>query len=277
MMRPMRRDDLPWALELTQAEKWSHRLEDWEFHFRLARGWVACTDDGKPVGTASWWAYGPGFGTIGLVLVDRQQQGKGIGRQLMNKIIDDAGARTLQLVATKAGLKLYRDCGFRDVGSIEQRQGIPLPGPRACPPCEAMLRAVTKEDLPALIELDAAAIGAPRIPVIESALAAGSGVIAEHGGRAIGFALMRPSGRGTTIGPLVANDERLAIALANQLMERQDGFIRIDVPSDARQLAAWLDAAGLVRVDEVTTMVRGASPEPRARMRTYGLVSQAIG
>ena len=211
------------------------------------------------------------------MLVDRQQQGKGIGRQLMNKIIDDAGVRTLQLVATKAGLKLYRDCGFREVGRIAQRQGIPASSARACPDHEGMLRAVTKEDLPALIDLDAAAIGAPRIAVIESVLAAGSGVLAEHEGRAVGFALMRQSGRGTTIGPLAANDERLAIALANNLMERQEGFIRIDVPSNAAQLAAWLDAAGLVQVDEVTTMVRGASPEPRAHMRTYGLVSQAIG
>ena len=74
MMRPMRPDDLPWGLQLTQAENWSHRLEDWQFHFRLGHGWVACSDDGEPVGTASWWGYGPGFGTLGLVLVDRDRK-----------------------------------------------------------------------------------------------------------------------------------------------------------------------------------------------------------
>jgi hypothetical protein len=182
----------------------------------------------------------------------------------------------LQLVATKAGLKLYRDCGFREVGVIEQRQGMAV---RALPgaPEVAELRAATKEDLPMLVDLDAAALGAPRPAVIESVLTAGSGVVAEHSGRAVGFALMRASGRGTTIGPLVANAETLASALVRHLLERQSGFVRIDIPSDARRLAEWLDAAGLVRVDEVTTMVRGARPEPRAGMRTYALVSQAIG
>jgi GNAT superfamily N-acetyltransferase len=277
MMRRMRPDDLPWSLRLTQAENWSHRLEDWEFHSRLGRGWVACTDEGEPVGTASWWAYGPSFGTIGLVLVDRQHQGKGIGRQLMNKVIDDAGARALELVATKAGLRLYRDCGFGEVGGIEQRQGVPASRPHVRPSHHARLRAAAKEDLPALVELDAAALGAPRPAVIESVLAAGSGVVAEHNGLATGFALMRASGRGATIGPLVAGDEALAIALVGHLLERQDGFMRIDIPADARRLGEWLDAAGLVRVDEVTTMVRGARPAPRAGMRRYGLVSQAIG
>lgn len=277
MMRLMQPDDLAWGLTLTRAESWSHRLEDWQFHFRLGRGWVACDDDGTPVGTATWWAYGPALGTVGLVLVDRQQQGKGIGRRLMNTIIDDAGPRTLQLVATKAGHKLYRDCGFRSVGGIGQHQGIPVQGAPISPPHDATLRAVTTVDLPVLVDLDEAALGAPRPAVISSVLAMGSGVLAEKDGRVTGFALVRPAGRGMLIGPLVASDETLAIALTNELLRQQDGFTRIDIPSDARQLAASLDAAGLACVDEVTSMVHGEFAEPARGVRTFGLVSQALG
>jgi hypothetical protein len=196
----------------------------------------------------------------------------------MNTIIDDAGPRTLQLVATKAGRKLYGDCGFRDVGGIQQRQGVPASRARASLPRNTTLRAVTTDDLPALVDLDAGALGAPRPAVIRSVLEMGSGgVVAEQAGRATGFALARPAGRGTLIGPLVAGDEALAIALANELLKHQEGFTRIDVPSDATQLAAWLDAAGLVCVDEVTTMVRGARPDAAPGARTFGLVSQALG
>src|SRR4029453_14726794 len=103
----------PAVLRLTQAEQWSHRLEDWQFHHRLGRGWAVCDDgDGGLPGPASWWAYGEQFGSVGLVLVDRQQQGKGLGRRLMNLIIDEAGSRALQLVATQGGLELYHACGF---------------------------------------------------------------------------------------------------------------------------------------------------------------------
>ena len=278
MIRRLQPDDLPAALKLTQAEQWSHRLEDWEFNYRLGRGWVVCDEEGGALlGTASWWAYGEAFGSVGLVVVDRQQQGKGIGRRLMNLIIDEAGSRALQLVATKAGLKLYQQCGFREVGGIEQRQGVAAPQSSALAPSAVTLRAVVPSDLAALCDLDSAAFGAARHEVIGAAAAAGAGVVAEHGGRPTGFALVRQSGRGAHIGPIIAPDETLAIALIQHLLRSSSGFTRVDTPSDARRLATWLEAAGLVRVDEVTVMVRGTRPESQSGARTFGLVSQALG
>jgi GNAT superfamily N-acetyltransferase len=276
MIRRMQAGDLPSALELTQAENWPHRAEDWEFHHRLGRGWAACDDNGALLGTASWWAYGDAFGSVGLVVVDRKQQGKGIGRQLMEAIIEDAGPRALQLVATNAGLKLYRQCGFREHGGIEQRQGIPALRSAVAKPSGMTLRFVTANDLGALGDLDAAAFGAPRHELIKSVGSAGTGVLTKEGGRLTGFALMRPSGRGTVIGPVVANDESHAIDLIAHLLNISMGFTRIDIPAAATELAAWLDAVGLVRVDQVTTMVRGNRPVPHSSAKTFGLVSQAF-
>jgi GNAT superfamily N-acetyltransferase len=275
-IRRMQPDDLPSALKLTQAENWAHRAEDWEFHYRLGRGWVVCDADDVVLGTALWWAYGDAFGTVGLVVVDRKQQGQGLGRRLIDTIIQDAGPRALQLVATNAGLKLYRQCGFQDRGGVEQRQGIPaLRSPVVAPP-GMTLRFVTARDLASLSELDAGACGAPRPAVIKSVLSAGTGVLAEQGGRLTGFALMRPAGRGTLIGPVVASDEALAIHLIAHLLNISIGFTRIDVPADARELAAWLDTVGLVRVDAVTTMVRGDRPVAHSGVQSFGLVSQAF-
>jgi GNAT superfamily N-acetyltransferase len=278
MIRRLQPDDLPAALKLTQAEQWSHRLEDWQFHHRLGRGWAVCDEeDGALLGAASWWAYGDDFGSVGLVLVERGQQGKGIGRRLMNLIIEEAGSRSLQLVATKAGLKLYHQCGFREVGGIEQRQGVPAPLSSAPTPSGVTVRKTAPSDLAALCDLDAAALGAERPDVIAAVAAAGAGVAAERDGRLTGFAAIRQSGRGALIGPVVAPDEMLAIALIQRLLRDSPGFTRVDTPSEATQLAAWLEGAGLVRVDEVTVMVRGARPESHSGMRTFGLVSQALG
>jgi GNAT superfamily N-acetyltransferase len=278
MIRRLQPDDLSAALKLTQAEQWSHRLEDWQFHHRMGRGWAVCDEEsGELIGTASWWAYGEAFGSVGLVLVDRRQQGKGIGRRLMNLIIDEAGSRVLQLVATKAGLKLYQQCGFREVGGIEQRQGVAAPQLSTPTPSGVTLRPTTPGDLAALCELDAAALGAARPDVIGAVAAAGAGVAAERDGHLTGFAAIRQSGRGALIGPVVAPDEALAIALIEHLLRATSGFTRVDTASEATQLATWLEAAGLVRVDEVTVMVRGARPESRSGVRTFGLVSQALG
>ena len=276
MIRRMQPGDLASALKLTQAENWSHRAEDWEFHYRIGRGWAVCDDKDALLGTATWWDYGDALGSVGLVVVDRNQQGKGIGRQLMDTIIEDAGPRALQLVATNAGLKLYRQCGFKESGGIEQHQGVPTLRSPVAPPSGMTLRFVTANDHALLSDLDASAFGAPRPQVIKSVLSVGTGVLAEQGGRPTGFALMRPAGRGTTIGPVVASDEAHAIDLIAQLLNISIGFTRIDVPADAEALAAWLDTVGLERVDRETTMVRGARPAPRPGVRTFGLVSQAL-
>ena len=275
MIRRLQAADLGEALTLTQAENWSHRGEDWQFHHQLGRGWVECGDDGALLGTASWWAYGERFGTVGLVVVDRRQQGKGIGRRLMETVIEDAGARTLRLIATQAGLKLYRQCGFEEIGAIEQRQGVPKSHSQVAVQ-DANLRMVTSDDAAVLCQLDATAIAAPRDQVIRAVLATGTGVIATRGGRPAGFALIRESGRGRVIGPIVAPDPTLAIALISWLLQRCDGLARIDLPGEAHEVAQWLDRVGLVCVDRVTAMQRGDPPAQPGSARTFGLVSQAL-
>jgi GNAT superfamily N-acetyltransferase len=267
--------DLPAGLKLTQAQRWSHRLEDWELHFRLGRGWVVVDAHDQPIGTALWWAYGRDFGTVGLVVVDAQHQGKGFGRKLVDAVLSDAGSRTMQLVATSAGLKLYEQCGFRERGGVSQHQGMPKPIEATHPP-GIVFRAASREDLVALIEWDEAAFGANRHEVIDAVFAAGQGVIAEQAGRMTGFALMRASGRGSLIGPVVAGDEALAIALISRQMQSSPGFTRIDTPWNATQLATWLEEAGLARVDQVKTLIRGDAPPERTDAQSFALVSQAL-
>jgi GNAT superfamily N-acetyltransferase len=276
IIRHMQLGDLPAALRLTQAAQWTHRLEDLQFHHRLGRGWVACDDAHPMLGTATWWSYGEHHGSVGLVLVDPSQQGKGIGRRLIDTIIDDAGARSLQLVATQAGLKLYQQSGFREVGFIEQRQGM-VTSSIAAPSSNAVLREVTAADLQTLATLDAAALGAPRHELIQHLLTVGSGFVATLDGHPAGLVIKRQAGRGTLIGPLVANSESVAIELVAQVLNSSTGFVRIDIPSSAEQLSRWLDSVGLVKVDTVTAMLRGNAPEASSGVRTYGLASQAFG
>jgi GNAT superfamily N-acetyltransferase len=69
------------------------------------------------------------------VVVRQDAQGRGLGRLLMQAAIRDAGARTLGLVATTAGLKLYQSLGFVETGGGEITEGFehPRPGERHPP------------------------------------------------------------------------------------------------------------------------------------------------
>ena len=277
-MRKMQAEDLGEGLRLTQAESWSYRLEDWSLHFRLGQGWVACDAGGRVLGTAIWWRYGEQFATVGLVVVDRHQQGKGIGRKLMNAVMEDAGARSLTLVSTRAGRRLYEQCGFREQGAIDQHQGVPVCAALPHEPSAASFRAVTSTDVSTIAQWDANSFGTDRTPVIAAVLesGAGKGILAARHGRLAGYALARPAGRGTTIGPVVAEDETVAIEMIARMLQGRNEITRLDIPADATVLGGWLESAGIARVDRAAVMVRG-TPMPRGgAARVFGLVSQAL-
>lgn len=277
-IRRLEPTDLPAALRFTQEQGWSHRLEDWEFHVRLAHAWAACDESGELVGTAAWWAWGEQIATIGFVLVRKDRQGRGIGARLMDVVLEDAGKRTLRLVATKAGVGTYRRLGFVETGAILQCQGSLAAAAASPPPPGVSLRSVTAEDLELLCELDAQAFGAPRTALIRAIHETGrGGLVAARGDTPVGFALQRLSGRGLLIGPVVADEEPVATALVSRLLSEGSGFVRIDIPADAEALAALLGAAGLPAIDRYPCMVRDAQPPRRAGVRTFGLASQALG
>jgi hypothetical protein len=130
-------------------------------------------------------------------------------------------------------------------------------------------------DLSGLVALDAAAFGASRAPLIERLMTEGDIRVLENGGILRGFAVRRAFGRGETIGPVVAETEDDAIALVASVL--RPGFQRIDIPVAAKTLAAWLTRVGLVAVDSVTVMTRGAWPDSREGKRRFALASQALG
>jgi predicted N-acetyltransferase YhbS len=263
-------------------------LHDWALHLALGRGFAACNAGGELIGTTLWWPWGNAFGTIGLVVVRDDAKGRGLGRLLMQSAIGDAGARTLGLVATTAGLRLYQSLGFADIGGIEQWQGTisgtaALAELAASSAADVTLRPLVAGDLPAARTLDAAALGAPRNELIDTVWQTSrTGVAALQGGQLTGFALLRASGHGTTIGPLVAADESLATRIAAKAIETAaaaaaNGIVRFDIPASARLLARQLEQAGLRCVDRVTLMRRGDPLPADPRMQRFGLASQAFG
>ena len=195
----------------------------------------------------------------------------------MDAAMDSAGSCSKKLMSTQAGLKLYENCGFVAVGEIGQTQGeVTIETPVAA--AEGVrIRPASRDDLPVLVDLDAQAFGAIRKNLISAILGDGNGVVALRDGKPAGFALIRGSGLGQTIGPVVATDEELGIALVSQLLAEESGFIRLDVDLTATKFMAWLETTGLKCIDTVTIMVKPRMPANAKPPYTYGLISQAFG
>ncbi len=273
-LRPLEARDLPEAHALSQAVSWPHRLEDWHLMQSVGQGFAAVDAVGALRGVALWWAFGDDLATLGLVIVSPQLQKSGIGRRLLAAIADAAGPRPVQLNATAEGMRLYESFGFRDVGGIVQHHGVLRPEARPVASAAA-IRLMTAQDREAVRALDKRATGANRAVLLDALEPLSRGWVAEIDGEVRGSLLCRAFGRGQLLGPLVAPDESIALALLSTAATEVGGFLRADIPDDAADLAGWLEGAGLAPAGEVRTMRTNGKAPGAPDARTFGLASQA--
>lgn len=265
------------CVALSQAVGWPHRVADWEMVIGLGHG-VLATLQGEIVGTALWWPYGEAHATLGMIIVSPAHQGAGIGKRLMAGVLAQAGTRSLMLNATAAGEPLYRRCGFVPAGGgVGQYNGEVLAVATPVPLSGATLRRGAPADLPALERLDRGASGLPRRAVLAALLERGECVILERAGAPAGFGILRRSGRGLVVGPVVAADEVDARSLIAHWLHGLTGqFARVDIRLGS-DLGDWLVQCGLKPVGTVSTMLRGEAPVAAGPARIYALINQALG
>ena len=276
VLRAITETDIPDAHSITASFGWAYRKADWALALASGDG-VAAENDGKLVGTAMCWRHGERWATVGLITVATSAQGQGLGRRMMRALIADLGSRAIALHATQAGIKLYVSLGFRPAGTITQHQGLAVhPGSQLLPP-DLELRPVVPADLATLVLLDRAACGMDRSRLFAAVMQVSGGVVLDQNGRAMGFALARPFGRGELIGPVIAPDTRHAKAMVAQLLANRTGqFVRLDVPTN-NSLGPWLTGLGLSEVDFPVRMVRSADLATPTPAGVFALAIQSFG
>ncbi len=269
VIAPLGPGDLPGALALSQAEGWPHRTEDWAMIAGLGHGLVARAGD-RVVGTACLVPFGA-VAMLNMIIVSEAMRGRGLGARLMRAAMALVPAREYRLVATEAGMPLYRKLGFRETGRIAQSQGM-------LAATDALLPDLAGPDeAGAIAALDRAATGTDRRPLIQALLAAGPVALLRDGDRITGYGARRPFGRGLLIGPVIAPDAEGARRLIAGLCAGCAGrFMRLDTPVEAG-LTGWLAGLGLAHVDGGTTMSHGPRPPAPATPACFALAAQALG
>lgn len=274
-LRPMAAQDIDVATELSREQGWPHREEDWTQFLEWGEGIIAELD-GKPAGTIMGWRFGKDMATIGMVIVTSAAQGRGIGRKLMNAMLERLAGRTIVLNATDEGLPLYRRLGFEVTGTVLQHQGsapsVPLvellPGERVRPMGAAD---------GSLGDLYSKASGMDRRALFDALAAGSSTVVLSREDQPVGFALFRRFGRGWSIAPVVAPDLGGAKALVSHwLGANTNTFCRLDVPLESG-MSEWLQKLGLPCVGRVHTMALGPAPKGDVEAKIFGLAAQALG
>jgi predicted N-acetyltransferase YhbS len=273
--RRMNQDDIPAAHALSQAVRWPHRAEDWQFVLGLGTGFVA-EEGGAVIGTGLCWKQGEHHASLGMIIVSPAHQGKGIGRELMELILAELGGRCALLNATPAGQPLYERLGFVATGTLCQHQGPMAVVPPVALADGTQVRLAEPEELAAIIGLANRATGMARDAIIRQLASVAEVSVLERDGALLGFSVMRRFGRGHVIGPLVAPDAEGAKALVAHWSGPYAGsFVRIDIDG-ASGLGPWLEEAGLAQVDTGVIMARNGLPRHDDGARQFAIINQAL-
>jgi ribosomal protein S18 acetylase RimI-like enzyme len=258
-LRPMTADDVDPVVAAILADDWGDRRA-W-FEFALAspscRAFVAEGDDGRPVGSGVLTVHGS-VGWIGTIWVASSMRRRGIGLALTEATIDaaeEAGCRTLVLVATEVGRPMYERLGFEIQTWYRTMEAQPGSARREVGPPISGIRAFRPDDLPAMMALDRAATGEDRA-VNLGMLATSEGTrVLERDGVVAGFVARAPWGGGATVA--LRLDDAMAILDARRMAAKRGRRVRCGILLENKAGARALDAAGWTEAWRAPRMIRG--------------------
>jgi predicted N-acetyltransferase YhbS len=242
--------------------------------------WLVATLDGAPVGAGGVTCYGP-FAWLGLMAVDPAMQRRGIGQALVEALIVSAhelGCDTVLLDASDAGAPVYTRVGFVEDDRVRvyarETQVVPVVG---APEAEQRITALTRNDLPDLVEFDARYFGASREALLATSLHLYADRVfatRDEAGEITGYLVAQEQRFGPWI---AATPEDAGALLTHALTLQYAAAPSVLVPALNRDATDLLERSGFRSSRELRHMRHGGEPALQRRERIYGQASFAIG
>lgn len=223
-LRRMTLDDVGRGLELCRAAGWNQTARDWRFFIEQTRAGCLVEElDGHVVGTSATLDYGDEFAWLAMVLVDPGMRGQGVGTRLLNESIRLLeGRKSIRLDATPAGERVYRPLGFKEEFALARYE-------RPAGETEPVACAnVSESDWPWILEMDRAAFGAAREPMLRWLADGAPDLALTTGG---GYCFGRHGLRFDHIGPIIAASPESAWALLAAALSRCSRETVLDAPA----------------------------------------------
>jgi GNAT superfamily N-acetyltransferase len=269
MIEQLSERDLSHNVQLAQSVGWHDSDAEWRVLYRAALV-LGIREQSRLVAQGALGRYGA-FCTLAKMVVSPEHQRRGLGAQLLDRLLADAAGLPVGLCATEQGAPLYGTRGFRACGEIVILAGVPRPG------TGSSLSDVSELDVETAVELDRRFTGVDRSRMLRARVAEASVALASGPGLGAGFALATPQGPLSLVGPILAESEQTARALCLGLFARLHGLVRIDVPVERHEFRAWLTSLGLERKAQRVEMALGAERLPWQPPQRFALSTQAWG
>ncbi|MEW6350866.1 MAG: GNAT family N-acetyltransferase [Thermodesulfobacteriota bacterium] len=275
-LRVMTVDDIPEAIRLKEIAGWNQTAADWgRFVSATPEGCFVAEHEGRVIGTTTSIVYEGRFAWIGMVLVEPQFRGQGIGTALFQRAIsylDAQGVPCLKLDATPQGRLLYEKLGFDPEYEI-QRWMLKREPNRSTAPREP-------ERIEDVLQLDLEIFGADRSRLLRSVLEEEplfSLAVRQPAGL-LGYAFGRHGARADQLGPWIARDPDVGRKLLLEFLCRSSrDVVCVDCPAPNPWVGPLVRAEGFEFARLLTRMHRGPNAHPGRPELVCGTLGPEFG
>jgi Acetyltransferase (GNAT) domain/Acetyltransferase (GNAT) family len=267
-IRPATVAEFATAVDWAAAEGWNPGIDDLEvFHDIDPNGFLMGFEDGRAVSSISVVRYDDHFGFLGFYIVREDRRGRGAGIATWNAGMAYLQDRTVGLDGVVAQQENYKRSGFALFGRNIRHSGTAKI--QAPPPSGITLCPISGDNLADAVDYDTRHFPVGREKFIGDWLypphdAVKRWSLAALDGKGVaGIGTIRACRSGYKVGPLFADDEKVAAALLSALVERAEpgASVSLDTPEDNRPAVDLAIRAGLAPVFETARMYRGNAPE----------------
>jgi predicted N-acetyltransferase YhbS len=261
--RDLRPEDAEAAWPLSIEAGWNQSVADWRFMLANGKAIGVAEADGRWVASALALPLGPRLSWLSMVLVTQAQRRQGLGTRLLKRCLAhvEAQGAAAGLDATELGRPVYLPLGFRDLYRIS-RWHVARVDSASAAPAGVTLRPMTAADTERVTSFDTARSAMARGYILDHLRQRRPDLawVAERGGAVTGYVVGREGRAATSVGPIVADDETVVLALAGRAMSTADGPFLIDAPDSHAGFAGWLRASGGTAPRYFIRMLRGDAP-----------------
>jgi len=260
---------------------WNQIADDWRLMLDEGRAFGIRDASGAWIASALILPLGPAISWVSMVLVTKPARRQGLGSRLLQRCLAEVEASGVAagLDATELGRPVYLPLGFRDVYPLSRWRAEAGARRPVVPPPGVRVRPATGQDLPRIVACDEARSGFARGRILEHLLARAPALarIAERAdGSLAGYALGRNGHSAMHIGPVVADDEAIGLALLGSAMASTTEPVILDVPDRHRAIRQWLADQGATAPRTFMRMLRGPFPAVEDAGKVFALAGPEL-
>lgn len=273
--------DIPALIRLTKSAGWDYNLEELSTIFSTGKVYGHRSQLGEVISAAAIILYdNDSLASIGMVLVNQEYRGLGLGKEVTKICMDSVSPNTtIMLVASNAGEPVYKKLGFETISYVYKVSCDCYIPSNNIHGIQVEITPYSETEFSEVVKLDEKAYGVNRRELLFHRInqAKKSLVVKDKHGGIIGFGLSIQGTKSLVLGPLVTPNDEIAALLIDDLVNNYTGKLRIDLASGHENFMRFLEKQGFDNVTKRPMMVINPDKFPQRNGTLYGMAGQTYG